>query len=769
MANVPGKFKIPLPVDLSGPRTCCVSTHSFPGSIHEIDSSITRYQQLLFTSSRSDPHRTLNVYRMALYQFQRYIQSNKREDLDKAITHYTESILLPWPRRRPFILSALFSLANALILRTFVSKQPEDAICAATYLFHLRDQPHEIPSTPRHKVTAWLVEALALKVKLESGNVMQNIREIAVFSRELLERSDVDATHLIPLIDEHVWPRNLTDPDGWDQPLDEIIECLRAVRKHRPDILERRFIFAVSLAYRYIKTCVDDDYKEAVPILDEIITYGSPGNSQDEFVAKARESAMFLLTALADVRSVAYETPEHLEEALYRAHTYFSSSSFKKDPDDTLQFLDPEVTARKRFRYFGYIEGVESSGDSPLSQLVMSETSPTDKLRDLHDEIGRSSDDTTKIHEAIEKGRSILTSKPASGPHEGWGTLDLFSDILYEAFGRTKKIEYLNESISIRRQVIESPFLQQFGNVMTLPNLSVSLFTRSREFPGYRTQDVDEGLETLSRYVKNDVGASLPKRFKFACLWARTARSIRHPTTSTAYETTLSLMQDTSLFSPTLQLQYTTLANLARDKTDDIAYSLPLDYASYQIDHHQLEKAIETLERGRSLLWSEMRRLRVSVDQLLKAHPDLGRSFAAVNRDLEELTKSAPPSHKLTMVGDTADGIRAVDPFGRLLLKQRGLLRKRAELISQVRALPGFESFLTSPSWDTLRSAAFYGPVIIINHSEWRSDILVLLHHLPPSLIRTPNDFFERANALKDKLLVSRRNTDSIRVIMKKL
>ena len=255
--------------------------------------------------------------------------------------------------------------------------------------------------------------------------MMQNIREIAVLSRELLETSDVDATHLIPLIDEHVRPRNPTDPDGWDQPLDEIIECLRAVRKHRPDI-ERRFLFAVSLAYRYIQTCVDDDYKEAMPILDEIITYSSPGNGQDGFVAKVRERAMFLATAIADVRSVACETPEHLEEALYRAHTYFSSSSFKKDPEGTLKFLDPEVTARKRFRYFGYIEGVESSGDSPLSQLVTSETSRTHKLRNIHDEIGRSSDDTTKIHEAIEKSRSIL----ASGPDKDWGTLDLFEPML---------------------------------------------------------------------------------------------------------------------------------------------------------------------------------------------------------------------------------------------------------------------------------------------------------------------------------------------------
>jgi hypothetical protein len=212
-------------------------------------------------------------------------------------------------------------------------------------------------------------------------------------------------------------------------------------------------------------------------------------------------------------------------------------------------------------------------------------------------------------------------------------------------------------------------------------------------------------------------------------------------------------MHDIVLFSPTLQLQHATLA------MDDDAQSMPLDYASYQLDHHQLEEAIEVLERGRALLWSEMRHLRTSIDQFLSADPVLGHKFAAVNRDLEVLTKSVPPSHKLSMDDGAADSLRAVNPFGRLLLEQRGLLKERAELISQIQALPGFDRFLTSPPFDTLRSAASSGPVIIINHSKWRCDILILLHNNPPSFIPTPNDFFERACVLKDKLLDSRPKT----------
>src|ERR1700761_3389011 len=139
------------------------------------------------------------------------------------------------------------------------------------------------------------------------------------------------------------------------------------------------------------------------------------------------------------------------------------------------------------------------------------------------------------------------------------------------------------------------------------------------------------------------------------------------------YETAMSLMQDTLLFAPTLHLQHVTLAS----RVD--YHEMPLDYVSHLIDLGQFEKAIETLERGRALLWSEMRRLRASINKLQQVDPELGHKFAVVNRDLEELTKSIPPSHKLCTDDDGADDMRAADPFGRLLLKRRGLLKQRGE------------------------------------------------------------------------------------------
>jgi hypothetical protein len=377
-----------------------------------------------------------------------------------------------------------------------VSKQPEDAICATKYLSHLRDQPHEIPSIPRYQVKASLVDALALQVELKAGNVMQNIREMVVLSHELLETSDVDATHFIVLI--HAVVISQIRPAVPGQPLDELIEFSRAARKRRPDLLEGHMTFAISLVHRYVVTCANHDYEEASSILDEIIANSSPWNSRDEFVAKARADATCLVTALAMIRSIVCQTPENVEEAIHRTRTCVSSPSVKERFPGPLVAMDPETTAKQRFRHFGSIEGVEEPSGNLLADVFSQEHTQTiGRMQDLLSGF-RNTDDTTEIDEAIEEARSLAL---ASSPTDTL-ILELCGQILFEAFNRTKKIEYLNESISLRRREIETSS-SQAARVMIFPSLALSLIPRSLLFPGYRTQDLDEALELLSQYVSS--------------------------------------------------------------------------------------------------------------------------------------------------------------------------------------------------------------------------------------------------------------------------
>jgi hypothetical protein len=244
--------------------------------------------------------------------------------------------------------------------------------------------------------------------------------------------------------------------------------------------------------------------------------------------------------------------------------------------------------------------------------------------------------------------------------------------------------------------------------------------------------------------------ASVTEQFNISCNWAMTARTYEHPSTSTAYENAISLMQDSLAFAPTLEMQHFRLV----DMRDDFK-KLPLNRASYQLHIGQLEKAIVTLEKGRGLLWSEMRGFRTSIEQLRSVDLPSAEKFAAVNRDLEELTTTG--SSGVSMDGGESDDNK-MDPFGRLVVKQRKLLDERSSLVAQIQALPGFERFLMAPSFDTLRSAAARGPVIIINHCRWRSDIIIVLHNSPPSLIPVTKDFYSRAEEMRNQPFRTRKH-----------
>ncbi|KAH9057013.1 CHAT domain-containing protein [Lactarius deliciosus] len=715
-------------------------------SIHEIDSFLTYAQDLLSSLPRSHPLRPARVYDLALERLNRYKLSKQKEDLDKAILHFTESIFLQprsWPGTKPNILQILFNLAVTLNKRSNGSKQPEDAACAAKYLRHLRDQPHEMLRFPRHQVTSSLIYGLGVLVRLETDNVMRNIREMAVLCSEFLtsDASEGETTDVVTLIYEAVFSKiHMGVPD---QPLDQLIECLRLARTHKPEMRDAHFALAYCLGIRYDITFVNDDYEEAAPIFDDIIASSPPG---DKLVIRFQE----MVTALTISRPVMHENPEYSEEAIYRARSTLTSYT----DEQMSSHLAPVI--KKRFQQFGSIESLEASSSKlPLSQPVGhdKEDGPINRgrkdselLEGLLSKIRNN--DTIDIEEAIESGRTVLASfDPEDHGPVTFYLFEQFGQILFEAYQRTKKIEYLHESINTRRRALEFPSALLGAGPEMLFSLANSHFTRFLSSPAHYIQDLDETMKLFSQGANVEHG-KLAIRFQITSLWATCARCTRHSSLPAAYESALSLMQNALIFAPTLQLQHSILAKTSRD-----THVMPLDYASYHIGLGQLKEAIETLERGRTLLWSEMRNLRTSTDQ---ANPHLAHKFAAVNRDLEVLTKSIPPSLDLNLDNDATDDLMAADPFGRLLLKQRKLLKERDNLISQIQDLPGSDGFLISPSFDTLRSAAASGPVIIINHSSWRSDILILLHDAPLSVIPTPDDFFGRASALKDDLLDAR-------------
>ena len=340
------------------------------------------------------------------------------------------------------------------------------------------------------------------------------------------------------------------------------------------------------------------------------------------------------------------------------------------------------------------------------------------------------------IEESIKYYRLSLDATHSNGRPRITALASL-RNILNLAFEETRKISHLDESIAHRYDMLELRSLQH-ARFHVIRNFVQSLHTRAQLFG--RREDFHEAIRLIPMAIDNQY-AREPDRFRLSCQWAILARNIGHPITLTAYKSAMSLMQKSLSFAPTVSVQHARLVAMCED-----CQTMPLGYASFQIGLGRFEEAIVTLEKGRALLWSEMRGLRTPMTQLIEGDLPLEKIFAEINEELEALTISVTPSGRPDKEAGVTLGRDGTDPFGRLVVKRRKLVEDRDALISQIQGLPVLEGILTTPSFASLRSAASRGPVVIINHCKWRSDILIILFlvlFLPPMVCTLVRSHYE--------------------------
>ena len=582
---------------------------------------------------------------------------------------------------------------------------------------------------------------------------------------------------------------NFCGGDQVPQASDEIIQYLREGLKTCPQ--EASLALASALLARFaFGTHSIEDCEEAITILDNHIASTPPKDSADWYYTRASE----LIALLSLARSIFYSDPEYSEEAIVRCRAVLDLSSL----DDQLRIVFAQalaVHAEQRFRSFGLTDGLReaisllpeianlaSSGGGTgvlyasrraystatvlekiqqLEDLLTTTTSETSQhrtyLEDLacwYDTKFSRTGDVSDIKAAIRYRRMLLTPPHSNHPLL-FIPLGFLCDDLLIAFDLTRSMDYLEESIVLHRDLLTKQDARPL-RFAAVRRLVLSLCVRFRSLR--HNQDLEE-IMRLCPLAVHDIRASVGDRFKFACLWASLARHFRNTSISDAYESAISLLQPSLALAPNLQAQLIQLLGMG-----ETCERMPLDYASYQIGSGSLEQAIETLERGRAQLWSELRGFRASVDYPISSHLLLAEKFATVNRKLKALTLSSTLGEDTDVDDGRVRGreVRWMDPFNRIVTKQRNLSNQRNTLISHIRGLPGLGDFLSPPSFETLRSAASRGPVIIVNHSKWRSDILILLRDSPPTLIPTPSNFYDRANRLKNRLLYERRGRNDV-------
>jgi hypothetical protein len=733
---------------------------------------------------QSHPNRPLFLDQLAAAYFERDGMSDEIEDLNNLIQVNT-SLPLDHPTRTKTLLELSFALLHRL--KKYKSGELDEVNITIKYLRMLHNCPLEAFNVPHDAVTASLVEMLAFRVGREAGDGREDIHQVLFLCRGLVLGTSpgyiTSASQALTqaVLDTYSRGKQI-------QSLDDAIGCLReALKTCSPELHQVSFDLANLLAVRFLVHHVHVEYKEAKELLDRITTRTPPclchcqavtlttalkygwliANSGPEDSETEASRCRSFLENLANVGrplhpvivdflgSRAKWVSKHVSppQAVQGPHSEIACVPISTqlpvcttgdgvDTSDIVPVLLPmPLISRLQSHYLAARPGTDDQRRR-LTNLVrfyngtISNNQDTAMISENHDMAVISENrDTTFIDEGIKYNKELLLS---SHPSDNTYFLHLssFATFLYSAFKLTKNVKYLDYSISQLREVFKLDGAQQ-THFVTTRRLIECLDIRWQR--GGRQNESPDLVELMDLFVSGvkDTYAMVPNRFDLACHWANTAQISGHHSLSTAYDKAMSLMQSSLVFTPTLSYQFNRLV-----ERREFYEKTPLNFASHHIRAERLERAVEVLEHGRALIWSEMRGLRTSTDQLNAVDPDLANRFTAINQELEEITTSANDN--------------GLEGHNMRMKRQCALLTKRNSLIPQIRGFPGLEDFSSPLSFDTLRSATSHGPVIIINHCELGSDIIIVLHDSPPSRIPTPPDFFERANQLKDRLLRSR-------------
>ena len=705
--------------------------------------------------------------------------SHEKSDLDEAITQLTEAVHLPCQLSEE-VAVMIFELASAHLSRFPLSRQPDDIKTSVKYFRFLRINSHslEVFDIPHHEISSHLFHALAHNLDLVPGDIVQDLEEMVALMPDFITTDflTTQQMHATAAFADAIADTDILRRKDTQRVLDRVIEALRDVTVLNPD-LGFSYLLASCLGVRAETTHMIKDYDEAIALADKIVPTHFPGDSLTELQRRSILSISSLLVS----RLNSHSSPEYFMDAIRRIHTFFSLPSLPdKDRAELKAVLD--VLKQRRFNYFG-ISGnsrktppnlrfalrpifiLRARPDSQESVLRSPMLEKEHRLRKIL--VAIINGEIADVKAAVERSRKLLPLQRSSD-HYSCTITNHFADILFHAHLCTKRSHYLDEAIVTYRGVrkLSGPKVICFqAGYMLLQSLIErflvtrsflawslirrSFLTRFSWFKFCLQQDFEESMQLFPE-VANDGSGEVFTRFKVSSAWAWNARVNMHSSTSVAYDTAMSLLQETLVFSPTLQTKHLRLAHAFRD-----GGGLPFDYASYQIENGRIEQAIETLERGRALLWSELRGLRVYTDPLRAAYPTLAEKFADINQRLESVTMSVARSDDETK--DVTRTGHQEDSISHLVPTQQRLLEQRNSLITHIQSLSGFENFLKLLSSDVLSSVAAHGPVIIINQSEFPSHILLLLKDSPPSVISTPPNFHDRANRLKNELLQVRK------------
>jgi hypothetical protein len=215
-------------------------------------------------------------------------------------------------------------------------------------------------------------------------------------------------------------------------------------------------------------------------------------------------------------------------------------------------------------------------------------------------------------------------------------------------------------------------------------------------------------------------------RFHAVLQWARLASTWQISSALQGYTVAFDLLPQVTWMGQTILARHSELTSMG---------NIASEAAATAISAEQYDTALEWLEQGRSIVWSQLLDLRTPVDAIREKESGLADDLVRVSQALEHAGNRdtgtqdlSPRSNQNLSMEQVAQG-------------HRRLAEEWERLVERARAIPGFEDFLRPKKLVQLRSAAKAGPVVVVNAHKQCCDALVLMPGLD-EVMHIPLDDF---------------------------
>ncbi|KAJ7083423.1 CHAT domain-containing protein [Mycena epipterygia] len=361
--------------------------------------------------------------------------------------------------------------------------------------------------------------------------------------------------------------------------------------------------------------------------------------------------------------------------------------------------------------------------------------------------------DAGDLDTAIVQYREVLDLHQAPHPERG-RSLSNLANGLHQRFQTRGDMEDLDNAIklSTEAQVTFQPPHPHRG--MVLKNLATQLMLKHDNSSDHT---IMENAIIAFRESSGYLPSPVSQRCEAAISWARHADKNNHNSAMEAYETSVELLPQQAMLGLDIQSRQKAL-------TLKSTIGLATNAAACASQLNEIGKAVEFLEAGCSVFWSQALQLHTSLDDLKAVHPELAERIQNLSKKLEVGSHRAVASIRI---------LPAVHKDHRTLdkddLHYRKLNVEWVQALDEVRQYPGFQRFLRPKLMNELKAAAINGPIIILNASRSSCTAFIVTLSRDVQSVNLENLTWDRAQLLVDLLraLLSQNNVHIIQTLTK--